>query len=562
MKKEKLYFTRYYDQWRGKDLELVEDEKNVYDLYIQAPDLDMEEGSINIITASFSTEEGQGIETVGCEIFDSSKRIFKVKIPLGILANNGVYKVSFTVSYNKNGSNKTDEKTAIQTFTIIDSIEIDNSEIENDEKYDILQQLIDELAEYKVDTSNFANKDDVQSMIDKATEGLTIETIKSQLEGSYITPAQIEVMLKNYQTVFGMSEYAKTGDLGAYVKTRYLNENVLPYYVKLVELQKYVMKEEGKTLTSNDLTDALYNKLVNIPEKGVEFDDTELRELIDKKASREFVLELFGDIKSIDLTKYYTIEEIIEIIDNVNRTHSGDINNLENSIENEYLKKEDYEYSDGINTDDVKVNEEQNLTQLIKELQYKEIEIEEFDTTYISNIREIGDTIPYITFNWKLNRTPVSQTLTDSMDDLSSDTRNYTIGNQYTTNKTFTLTVADEKTTKQKSITIQFVRPYLYGTFTENSLALSTLNTGNKIIDIKNNQTIKLTYKDASVFFAYPSVYGELEDIKDNNGLSYFDDFTLQTTSLNGENYNIYILQEKATASNISFSFIFKKEEE
>ena len=50
-----------------------------------------------------------------------------------------------------------------------DSIEIDNSEIENDEKYDILQQLIDELAEYKVDTSNFANKDDVQSMIDKAT---------------------------------------------------------------------------------------------------------------------------------------------------------------------------------------------------------------------------------------------------------------------------------------------------------------------------------------------------------------------------------------------------------
>jgi hypothetical protein len=148
------------------------------------------------------------------------------------------------------------------------------------------------------------------------------------------------------------------------------------------------------------------------------------------------------------------------------------------------------------------------------------------------------------------------------MDDLSSDTRNYTIGNQYTTNKTFTLTVTDEKTTKQKSITIQFVRPYLYGTFTENSLALSTLNTGNKIIDIKNNQTIKLTYKDASVFFAYPSVYGELEDIKDNNGLSYFDDFTLQTTSLNGENYNIYILQEKATVSNISFSFIFKKEEE
>lgn len=562
MKKERLYFTRYHDQWKGKDIELVEDEVNVYDLYIQAPDLEMEEGSINIITASFTTAEGEGIETVGCEIFDSSKRIFKVKMPLVILANNGMYKVGFSVSYNKNGSNKTDEKTAIQTFTIIDSIEIDNSEIENDEKYDILQQIIDEIAEYKVDTSNFANKNDVQDMIDKATEGLTIDAIKSQLEGLYVTHTQMTETLKNYQSAFNMGEYAKKSDLNAYTTIRYLNENVLPYYTKLTELKRFVEKEEGKTLTSNDLTDTLYNKLVNMPEKGAEFDDTELRELIDKKASRDFVIELFGDIQSIDLTKYYTIEEIITIIDNVNKTHSTNIDNLENDIKNSYLKKEDYEYADGINIDDVKVNEEQNLTQLIKDLQYKEIEIEEFDTTYISNIREIGDVISYVTFNWKLNRTPISQTLTDSIDTLDNNARNYTLGNQYTTNKTFTLTVTDEKVTKEKSITIQFVQPYLYGSFTEENILLDTVKNGNKIIDVKNNQTIKLTYTDASVFFAYPSVYGELENIKDGNGLSYFDDFTLQTTSLNGENYNIYILQEKATVSNISFSFIFKKEEE
>ena len=81
MKKKNYILHAITTNGGGKDLELVEDEKNVYDLYIQ-PDLDMEEGSINIITASFSTEEGQGIETVGCEIFDSSKRIFKVKIPL------------------------------------------------------------------------------------------------------------------------------------------------------------------------------------------------------------------------------------------------------------------------------------------------------------------------------------------------------------------------------------------------------------------------------------------------------------------------------------------------
>ena len=250
------------------------------------------------------------------------------------------------------------------------------------------------------------------------------------------------------------------------------------------------------------------------------------------------------------------------IIDEINKTHSTNIDNLEDDVENTYLKKEDYEYADGINTDDVKVNEEQSLTQLIEELKYKEIEIEDFKTTYISNIREYGDTFTYVDFEWKLNKNPISQTLTDTIGTLSNNARNYHIGQRYTTNKTFILTVTDEKVTKEKAITIQFVYPYLYGSFTEENLLLNTLENGNKIIDVKNNQTIKLSYTDASVFFAYPSSYGHLEDIKDGNGLSYFDDFTLQTSSIRGEGYNVYILQEKATVSNISFSFIFGKEEE
>jgi hypothetical protein len=49
MNKEKLYFCRYYDQWKGKDIKLVEGEKNTYILYIQVPDVDMAGGSINMI---------------------------------------------------------------------------------------------------------------------------------------------------------------------------------------------------------------------------------------------------------------------------------------------------------------------------------------------------------------------------------------------------------------------------------------------------------------------------------------------------------------------------------
>lgn len=558
MNKEKLYFCRYYDQWKGKDIKLVEDEKNTYILYVQVPDVDMAEGSINMIYANFSTSDDTFIETVMCE-YDSNTRIINLIMPKFILTNNGLYKVNFNVEYNKNGSNKTDEKSAIQTFTIIDTIDIDDSEIENDDRYGILQDMIDELGNYKIDTSNFPSKEEMQNAIDTAMEDVTIENIMAQLQGNYTTPQDVTKTIEAYG--FAQKVHTPTYEtLSRYVETTKLNER-LRVYAQLSELSKYVEREQGKQLSSNDFTNELKDKLVNMPDKGVEFDDTELREMIDKKASRDFVLELFGDIQSIDLTKYYTIEEMTTIIDEINKTHSTNIDNLEDDVENIYLKKEDYEYADGINTDDVKVNEEQSLTQLIEELKYKEIEIEDFKTTYISNIREYGDTFTYVDFEWKLNKNPISQTLTDTMGTLSNNARNYHIGQRYTTNKTFILTVTDEKVTKEKAITIQFVYPYLYGSFTEENLLLNTLENGNKIIDVKNNQTIKLSYTDASVFFAYPSSYGNLEDIKDGNGLSYFDDFILQTSSIRGENYNVYILQEKATVSNISFSFIFGKEE-
>ena len=360
MNKEKIYFCRYYDQWKGKDIKLVEDEKDVYDLYIQAPDLDMTEGSINTIIANFRVLNGEFGKSVRCEIYDANKRIFKVTMPLYILTNNGKYEVDFEVTYNQIGSNKSDERTAIQTFTIIDSIEIDNSEMVEDDRYDILKQLIDDLKNHKVDTSSFASKEEMQNAIDTAMEDVSIENIMAQLKDEYVTNTQMVETLKKYQTTFDMAAYAKASDLNSYVKNVRLYNDILPYYAKLSELNKYILKEEGKTLTSNDFTNELKDKLVNMPDKGVEFDDSELREMIDKKASRDFVLELFGDIQSIDLTKYYTIEEMTTIIDEINKTHSTNIDNLEDDVENTYLKKEDYEYADGINTDDVKVNEEQS----------------------------------------------------------------------------------------------------------------------------------------------------------------------------------------------------------
>lgn len=558
MNKEKIYFCRYYDQWKGKDIKLVEDGKNTYILYVQVPDVDMTEGSINMIYANFSTSDDAFIETVMCE-YDSNTRIISLIVPKFILTNNGLYKVNFNVEYNKNGSNKTDEKSAIQTFTIIDTIDIDDSEIENDDRYSILQGMIDELGNYKIDTSNFASKEEMQNAIDTAMEDVTIENIMAQLQGNYTTPQDVIRTIEAYG--FAQKVHTPTYEtLSKYVETTKLNER-LRVYAQLSELSKYVEREQGKQLSSNDFTNELKDKLVNMPDKGVEFDDSELREMIDKKASRDFVIELFGDIQSIDLTKYHTIEEINTIVEGINNAHNDDINNLEQEVEDLYLKKEDYEYADGINTDDIIYNDT-ILTEALKDVVYKEIEIKDFRTNFETNIREIGQSISDINFQWELNRNPISQTLTEYGYGLVKEDRNAIINKSYTTNQTFVLTVSDEKVTKQAEVKINFVYPYYFGSYQDNEITseIITMN-GTKIVDVRNNQTARLSYSDAKVFFAYPIEYGYLEDIKDGNGLSYFYDFTTEILDIDEEPYIVYKLEDNTTVPLISFSFIFGKEE-
>ena len=80
-----------------------------------------------------------------------------------------------------------------------------------------------------------------------------------------------------------------------------------------------------------------------------------------------------------------------------------DIVDIENNIEENYLKKEDYQYADGINTDDI-ISNEKTLTEILWELMYKEIEIKDFKSTLISHLYEFRvDTLTSITLQWELN---------------------------------------------------------------------------------------------------------------------------------------------------------------
>ena len=563
MKKQKLYFQRHYDQWKGLDV-AIEEEVDGYGLYIQIPDTNMEEGSVTAISADF-----EGVGCIACSVIDEKKRIIRVEVPKVILANDGLYRVSFTIAYNSKGSESKIEKTAIQTFTILDTIEFSEEEIIADDRYSLLTDLLNQVQEEEIDVSIFAKKEDVEKLIEEALNGVDMDTIIAELEarGLYITPDELtnrlNKVLSEYVKKFNIDDY-----LGAYVKNDNLNIRLRDYATKTL-LNDYVKKETGKSLSTNDFTTTLKTKLENLPEDG-NYDDTELRGLIDKKADTSTVIDLVNSINTINRDDYYDKTAINEYVDKHNKDISDlgeDITNVENNINNieeSYLKKEDYQYADGINTDDV-ISNEKTLTEILKELMYKEIEIKDFKSTLISHLYEFRtDTLTSITLQWELNKNPISQSINIYNGTISTDSREITISTNINNDTDIILTVVDENGVEKKStIPIKFVFPSYYGVY-DDKLNVDIMRSGTKILINKENKTIDMSYTNSKIFFAYPKVFGELVDIKDNNGLSYFDDFIYNGTdySTSGTSYNVYMLDEKATCKNISYSLIFKKEEE
>lgn len=563
MKKQKLYFQRHYDQWKGLDI-AIEEEVDGYGLYIQIPDTNMEDGSVTAISADF-----EGVGSIGCSIIDEKKRIIRVEVPKVILANDGLYRVSFTIAYNSKGSESKIEKTAIQTFTILDTIEFSEEEIMADDRYSLLTDLLNQVQEEEIDVSVFAKKEDVEKLIEEALNGVDMDTIIAELEarGLYITPDELtnrlNKVLSEYVKKFNIDDY-----LGAYVKNDNLNIRLRDYATKTL-LNDYVKKEAGKSLSTNDFTTTLKTKLENLPEDG-NYDDTELRNLIEKKADTSTVIDLVNSINTINREDYYDKTAINEYVDKHNKDISDlgeDITNIENNIDNieeSYLKKEDYQYADGINTDDI-ISNEKTLTEILRELMYKEIEIKKFNTTLISHLYEFkADTLTSITLQWELNKNPISQSINIYNGTISVNSREITISTNINNDTDIILTVVDENGVEKKStIPIKFVFPSYYGVY-DDKLNVDIMRNGTKTLINKENKTIDMSYTNSKIFFAYPKVFGELVDIKDNNGLSYFNDFIYNGTdySTNGTSYNVYMLDEKATCKNISYSLIFKKEEE
>lgn len=101
------------------------------------------------------------------------------------------------------------------------------------------------------------------------------------------------------------------------------------------------------------------------------------------------------------------------------------------------------------------------LNKIQNDLEYKEIEIIEFINS-VAGVHEIGSSIEQMKLSWILNKTPATQRL--NIADLGEADREYTVPGSVTGNKTFTLTVTDERgATDSASTSITFLNGVYYG---------------------------------------------------------------------------------------------------
>lgn len=197
-----------------------------------------------------------------------------------------------------------------------------------------------------------------------------------------------------------------------------------------------------------------------------------------------------------------------------------------------------------------------SLSQKVADLTFKPISITSFKSNLSKTVYEKDiETINSCKFTWSTSMIPKSISLTDCTVE-TSDT-SYTYNKTISDTKTFTLSVTDSKNNvRSSSITFTFVYPFYYGTFT-NSLTETDIKNEVKLVELKNNKTLTLTYNDMKVFYAYPKAYGELKSIKDGNGFEYLNDFNKEEMNINSIPYYVYKIKNKASVSQIKYTFSF-----
>lgn len=130
-------------------------------------------------------------------------------------------------------------------------------------------------------------------------------------------------------------------------------------------------------------------------------------------------------------------------------------------------------------------------------------------------------------------------------------------------NKTLKTEVEDAKGTilSRNSSTFTFVYPFYYGSLANGVYDETSVKGLTKVVQSKGSKTFKFTHSDKCCVIAYPSSYGNLRTVIDQNNFdvtSAFTQHTVSITGLDGTPVNYYVYTNSpATLDNFGLTFNF-----
>lgn len=128
---------------------------------------------------------------------------------------------------------------------------------------------------------------------------------------------------------------------------------------------------------------------------------------------------------------------------------------------------------------------------------------------------------------------------------------------------TFKAKIVDEKglSSESEEVTIDFVNPIYVGSaslITDDGISNELLIDSNKLIVEKSNIETAYTHENLISMIAYPEAYGDLVEIKDQNGLDLTDCFKKKTITKDSVSYTVYYFEIRNCLKN--FKIVFKFE--
>lgn len=206
---------------------------------------------------------------------------------------------------------------------------------------------------------------------------------------------------------------------------------------------------------------------------------------------------------------------------------------------------------------------DKTTNQILEDVFYPYIQFTVDDLTCnINKLQEIGTTLTAITLQVKVTKKDKTiqtvkfydgSTLIQTIDNQpNGGTYSYAYACNISTDTTFKVVITDGQKTIEKALNISFVKKSYYGVISaDNEITVDLIKSLNNQLIGKKDLTFKnINLINQRILYAYPSIFGNLTSILDDNGFEYLDSYVLNKLLINEVEYNVYILETPISIDN------------